>query len=515
VNANTLVDLLLELNIVNIQDVDREINKLATRIADPRAQKWFRRVPRFFLINIDRLLKEPYVAKAEQRPPVHVSKYYAAPEGGWVAGRTPEMPPEDKLGKYWGEEPMGGKPEACRSCAGSGSLKTVKHAETGKPFKTPADPVHDTPEEKETYVTCTTCKGTGKRTVKELKGVHANLSPELQKAYIEKLPAELRSKMAEQLMRRALGEAYDPKEQTYTTSLHEPVVQKDIEQSFTPFQPKKAKAAGAYGGPPSKKQLQPWMTAPGSEEKEFFHFDPIQVRRRELYSKLENLVNYLNYQGRLVTKRGSEDEKEVANAVEAEKLMRRLETMKTDDIAGFRDVLQDATNFIGLAKEKPWLFTQDGKQIAAHGNLIMRKVIYAESAVAFSKRPVDTQRWTDMSGLYCPEHSSARACSHAGVRWPIWCTKTLSYAENYLNNPATNTPTVGAALYFIDKNNQPYVLAHFPSHQVYNPYDRPLDDATTREIAPLFLDEQHFPIDEVEVGAQSLAQAVERIRAAG
>lgn len=514
-NANTLVDLLLELNIVNIQDVDGEINKLAARLSDPRAQKWFRRVPRFFLINIDRLLKEPYVAKAEQRPPVHASKYYAAPEGGWVAGRTPEMPPEDKLGKYWGEEPMGGTPEACRTCAGSGKLKSIKHAETRAATLTAADPAHDTEEEKATYTPCTTCKGTGKRTAAELKKVHKTLSPDLQPKYLEKLPKELRSKVAEQLMRRMLGEAYDPKEQTYTTSLHEPVVQKDIDQSFTKFQPKKAKAAGIYGGPPTKKQLQPWMTAPGSEEKEFYHFDPIQVRRRELYGKLENMVNYLNYQGRLVTKRGSEDEREAANAVEAEKLMRRLETMKTDDIEGFRDVLQDATNFVTIAKEKPWVFTQDGKRVAAHGNLTMRKVIYAESAVAFSKRPVDTQRWTDMSGLYCPEHSSARSCGHSGVRWPIWCTKTLSYAQNYLDNAATSTPVSGAALYFIDKNDQPYVLAHFPSHQVYNPYDRPLDDATTKEIAPLFLDEQRFPTDEIIVGAQSLADAVERLRAAG
>ena len=66
-NALTLVDLLLELNVINVKDIDNEINKLAARLTDPRAQKWFRRVPRFFLINIDRLLKEPYVTKAEPR----------------------------------------------------------------------------------------------------------------------------------------------------------------------------------------------------------------------------------------------------------------------------------------------------------------------------------------------------------------------------------------------------------------------------------------------------------------
>lgn len=407
-NASTLVDLLLELNIVNVKDVDNEINKLAAKVSDPRAQKWFRRVPRFFLINIDRLLKEPYVAKAEPRG-IQGSKYYADPRGGWVAGRQP------------GQQP-------------------------GSP-----------------------------------------------------LPVR---------------EQYDPEKQTYTTALHEPAVQKDIEQSFTQFKPAKAKAKDVFGAPPTKKQLQPWMTAPGSQEKEFYHFDPIQTRRRELFSRLTNLVHHLNYQHSLILKAKSGDEmddRDRANAEEAEKLMRKLEVMKTDDIEGFRDILKHSSDFMQTAKEKPWLFTQDGRVLARSGNLTLRKIVYPQTAVAMARRPVDQSKWTDISHLFCPAHQSS-GCVHEGVRWPIWCTKSESYANNYLNNPAHDTPVTGAALYHIDKNDIPYVLAHFPTHQVYNPYDRGLDEQVTNEIAPLFVDERHFPLHELAHGAQSLANAVERLR---
>ena len=407
-NADTLVDLLLELNIVNVKDVDNEINKLAARISDPRAKKWFRRVPRFFLINIDLLLKEPYIAQAEPRG-IRGSKYYADPRGGWVAGRQPERPSGDPL------------------------------------------PVR---------------------------------------------------------------EQYDPEKRTYTTALHEPAVQKDIDQSFTPFQPAKAKAKNVFGSPPTKKQLQPWMTDPAAQTKEFYHFDPIQTRRRELFVRLTNLVHHLNYLHSLIQKASSGaemDDRDKANAREAEKLMRRLEGMKTEDVQGFRDILQQSADFVQVAKEKPWLYSKDGAVVARAGNLTLRKVVYPQTAVAMAKRPVDQQKWTDLLHLYCPAHASTE-CKHEGVRWPVWCTKAEHYANTYLNNPARTTPVTGAALWHIDKNDQPYVLAHFPSHQVYNPYDRPCEDDVTREIAPLFLDERQFPVHELASGSQALANAVSALR---
>lgn len=377
-NASILVDLLLELNIINVRDVDNEISKLAAKLSDPRAQKWFRRVPRYFLINIDRLLKEPYVAKAEPRG-MRGSKYYADPRGGWVKGREPEPQP-------------------------------------GSPL-----PVRET---------------------------------------------------------------YDPEKQTYTTALHEPAVQRDIEQSFTQFKPAKAKTKRLFGDPPVKKELQPWMTEPSAKEKEFYHFDPIQTRRRELFSRLTNLVLYLNYMHSLLAKQAAGadmDDAERANAVEAEKLMRKLEVMKTDDIAGFRNVMKESGDFMGKVKDKPWFFTKDGKEIAKHNNLTLRKTIYPETVALFSKRP------------------------DASERVPTWCTKSLTYAKQYSDQ---------GPLYFIDKNEKPYVLAHFPSHQVYNTLDRPLDDSVAKEIAPLFIDQTRFPTTELSQGSQALANEVSRLRSA-
>jgi len=394
VNALTLVDLLLELNVINVKDIDNEINKLAARLTDPRAQKWFRRVPRFFLINIDRLLKEPYVAKAEPRSQ-WASKYYADPKGGWVKGRTPAPQPGEPL------------------------------------------PVR---------------------------------------------------------------EQYDPEKQTYTTALHEPAVQRDIEQSFAPFKPTKAKAKRLHGEPPTKTELQPWMTAPGAEEKEFHHFDPIQTRRRELFGRLGELINYLNWQTSLVTKAKNptpelEDEENRddslgANAEEAEVLLRKLETMKTDDIQGFRDVLKAAGDFSTHVKDKPWLFTKDGQLIARSGPLTMRKVIFPETASMFSKR-----------GQATPTHAGAASDGNGDM--PAWCTKSATTANSYLKD---------GPLYFVDKNNRPYVLAHFPSAQVYNVHDRPLDNEMAKEIAPLFVDLHRFPLAELKRGNAFLADTVNRIR---
>ena len=400
-NALTLVDLLLELNVINVKDIDNEINKLAARLTDPRAQKWFRRVPRFFLINIDRLLKEPYVTKAEPRSQ-WASKYYANPKGGWVKGRGPK--PGDTA------------PDALNAAFG---------------------------------------------------GVREN---------------------------------YDAEKQTYTTSLHEPAVQRDIEQSFAPFKPTKAKAKRLHGEPPTKTELQPWMTAPGAEEKEFHHFDPIQTRRRELFGRLGELVNYLNWQTTLITKAKNptpelEDEENRddslgANAEEAEVLLRKLETMKTDDIQGFRDVLKAAGDFSTHVKDKPWLFTKDGQLIARSGPLTLRKVIFPDTASMFSKRGQATS-------------TSSGASADGNGDMPAWCTKSASTANSYLKD---------GPLYFVDKNNRPYVLAHFPSAQVYNVHDRPLDNAVAKEIAPLFADLHRFPLADLKRGNTVVADEVNRIR---
>lgn len=374
--ADTLTDLLLELNVINVQDIDVEINQLAARLTDPRAKKWFQRVPRFFLINIDRLFKEPYVAKAEWRPP-GASKYYADPRGGWLKGREPE-------------------------------------AQAGSP-----------------------------------------------------LP---------------MRETYDPAAQTYSTNLHQPVVQRDIDQNFTPFKPAKAKAKGLFGGPPVKKDLQPWMTAPDAKEKEFHHFDPIQTRRRELFSKLGVLAQYLNYQSKLALRdRASTDPAKKANASEAESLLRRLVSMRPDDIAGFRGVMKAASDFGADVKERPWLFTDDGKEIARSGNLALRKAVLPVTVMMLSKRPTGNRQ----------------------NAIPTWCTKGESYSTQYSNQ---------GPLYFVDKDEKPYVLAHFHSGQVKDLSDREINNDVAAEIAPLFINQDRFPEELLRESDTALADHVMRLR---
>lgn len=402
-NATTLVDLLLELNVINVKDIDNEINKLAAGIRDPRAAKWFRRVPRFFLINIDRLLKEPVVAKAEPRGEL-AGKYYADPRGGWVKGRGP-------------------KPGA-----------TV---------------------------------------------------PEVVNAYFG-----------------GVREAYDPEAQTYTTSLHEPGVQKDIEQSFTPFKPEKAKPKRLHGEPPTKEELPDWSKGPQAKAKEFHHFDPIQTRRRELFSRLRQLANYLNFQSGLIRRHEASkitpplepDDTLPANAAEAEKLMRTLETMKTDDVHGFRNVMKEATDFTDRVKEQPWLFTKDGQLIARHGNLTLRKVVTPETASLFSSRgqPVQTRSGPSRDG---------------NGYMPVWCTKSEDTARNTYLNGRNAGP-----LYFVDKDNRPYVLGHWPSGQIYGVHDTALTPQQVTEIAPLFVDENRFSLEDIEGANEALAAEVNRLR---
>jgi len=392
VNAQCLVDLLLEVNVINVKDIDVELNKLAARLSDPRAQKWFKRVVRYFVINIDRLLKEPLVAKAEPRKMYHppdvgggeygASKYYADPRGGWLKNREPEKQ--------------------------------------------------------------------------------------------EKSPLPVR-------------EQYDPKKQTYTTALHEPVVQKDIEQSFTPFKPAKAKAKSIIGEPPAKSELQPWMTDPGAEAKEFYHFDPIQVRRRELFGRLTNLVNFLNYQTKLAVHRMDFEpvEGEDANdpntkakaskkekAAEAEALLQQLLTAKTDDIEAFRDVMAKAHAWGQAVKDKPWEFTNDGKTVATIDTLSLHRVMYPETAVAFS----------------------------AGTRWE---TANPAEAERVIQR--------NGDIWVVQKAGQPYVLVCFRGGYGDGSAKKvdgmEIDQRIAREIAPLFSDRNRFT-EEALIQVPSLAREV-------
>ena len=160
----------------------------------------------------------------------------------------------------------------------------------------------------------------------------------------------------------------------WRTQFHQPEVQKSIEQTFTPFQPKKAKTKGILWGPPTKKKLAPWMKtyapkdAPPAEDepealkaeykKGLYHFDPIVVRRRELFSRLYGVVNYFNYRYEQAQRINAEDALQKQEAQDAMTFFRRLETMKTADLDGFVEVMQEAEAFMQEVRDNPEKFSR-------------------------------------------------------------------------------------------------------------------------------------------------------------
>ena len=261
--------------------------------------------------------------------------------------------------------------------------------------------------------------------------------------------------------------------------LHQPGVQKDIEQSFTPFAPSKAlpKSKTMYGDPWPKEQVPAWA----SDDKKLHHFNPIQVRRRELFQRLEGVVNYLNYLNALAQDVKDPDAyaaglaaakaegEEVAKgfvmdqqkAKEAKDLLQRFQGARIEDIDNFRKVMRDAADFNAQVREQPWLFVKDMRVIASVGSFKVIKVQAVPSAVMLASRQPDEKFHTN--------------------NWPKtdWCVKMDCHAKTYLQDE--NDPM----LYFIDKENKPYVLIHFGTRQCKDVYDHEITANMAHEIAPV------------------------------
>ena len=217
---------------------------------------------------------------------------------------------------------------------------------------------------------------------------------------------------------------------------------------------------------------------PGSRKSPVFRamMGPINMFERKLLEKSGDEITRAETE-REILKSKLEEAKRKASKMQGSEYSLKMAWSEVDGIAG-------------EVKDKPWLFTKDGQLVARSGNLTMRKVIFPETASVFSK---------------CgqPEHTSSGRSADGNGDMPAWCTKAVGTAAGYLRD---------GPLYFVDKNNRPYVLAHFPSHQVYNVHDRPLDANVVREIAPLFADTNRFPIAEISRGSEALATEVNRIR---
>lgn len=531
---------MLEMDIINVKDIDAEIAKLAAKVSDPRARTWFKRVPRFWLVNMDKL-QEPYEATAMARDERRGSKYYHDPSARRdTVVREPDNPrtpdrtdwaftSSEKSGPLFpswrGEQPEN-KPNICPKCKGE---KGKLNPETGewkrcrtcggtglseKPYSggNPCEQCHGSgklkpgPEgtqiparrSEEGGTTCPACGGTG-----------------LKKEKIERPPGREGFFVGEAWLKWFLDEAgpdqpgYDPHKQTYTTNLHvQPEVIEcpecggtgklgqamcprcsgtgktnqriatDIAQSFSRFRPSKAKAKEIYGGPPSKKELQPWMKAPGAEEKEIYHFDPIQVRRRDLFSRLQNIVNFLNFSSKALTKpieltpdelEGLDQEeidytlnvrqkqKEEANA-----LFEQMRMMKTDDVAAFRDVVMKAEEFMYNLKAHPEMFSvkkNNGRVLQRRGNLVLRRCDDSESALACGQKP-----------------------AFNGIEPKGWCLKNKYNVDSY---------TQEGPIFYVERDGMAYVGIHPASNQVKDTQNTQVEQALSsqdaEQIAPLLV----------------------------
>lgn len=138
-NAPDLLCWLLELNVINAKDIDRQLDKIAARVNNEQAAKWFKRIARHFIVNINLLRDTPYTIKHKKKErllPGYKDEVAAEIERNfqpysWKARKKftyGEAPQPDELTK---DQPCTrcngtGKNSAgagCASCGGTGQKK--------------------------------------------------------------------------------------------------------------------------------------------------------------------------------------------------------------------------------------------------------------------------------------------------------------------------------------------------------------------------------------------------------
>lgn len=456
-DAKTVAGALLELNVINTQDLDAQINKLAASLLDERAAKWFRRVARYFIINIEKQRDTPLKAKAKDRGQ-GASSAYIDPKGTADIGLGLVDVPDDKswdhvkqVAKRWAEVLNTPGTPSDEAAEVERELNKAVEFVVGqlKERPTSADLLDDEYE------------GIAREMIQAMSG-HPDLTSyhtrnKERQAWTDLNTPTRDKRVAKQL---ATGESsIVPRlvdwllEADYETMLHAPVVQTDIEQSFTPFKPAKAKKTRMHGQPPAASELQPWMVGPEAAQKEFHHYDPIQPRKRALWSRMDDLVNYLNWQTKQLRFKQSEDPERRERARSAEMLFRRLATMKTEDLDGFREIMQKSSEFSEIVRERPWVLSDQGKPLRRLGPYTLYRINDPELVKAMGKRQ-----------------------SENGTV-PTWCVKGGNYAKDY---------SAQGPLFFVDKNDAPWVLIHFATGQARDLENEEITAKEAAAIAPLF-----------------------------
>ena len=431
-----LVNLLLELNVLNVEDVDQELRSLAAHVYDPRGQKWLLRVARYWITNIDQLIELPYTAKAVERG-AHSSKYYYDPAGGW---RGQNKPKSESVRSLFNPSLM----EA-------GEKLNVVYFKAGDEWQWMAFPP------------------------KSDRAVLHGSAPDEESAEAMAREAVLAGGYKLGRVKQEEPVDIDP-EKTYTTKLGSPVYQRHLDQNFSPYTTRKAPKKSLYGNPPTADEAPGWVKSKEDSDA-LYHFDAIQVRRRELWLRLEYVVHYFNYLFRVMRSQTKPEK-----AKEAEAFFRRMETMKTTDADGFRDVLKLASEFQEDVETRPWKFANDGRVIAASGEYELRRAVSWQMAMKLAQRTTRYNRGKPT----------------------VWCVgSTEHYAKSYIKS---------GPLYFVDRDGEPYWLIHFETPQNLDATGTDsMDREQARDFAPLFMDEDRFP-DKVLSKIPVLQEAVYDLR---
>lgn len=279
-----------------------------------------------------------------------------------------------------------------------------------------------------------------------------------------------------------------------------PLWQRAREQSFQPFNPKKAKAKPLYGEAPGKKELQPWMLGDEGEPKDLQYFDPWNISQQELWQVINDIADWFNYlysQVRAASRKDemayqkqgtnlylddagewgtvvnaaifTPDEIEAATvpkggtwvnpashrAKESDAYLDRLRNHTKNNVDAFRDVVTDAAEFKSDVQNNPTKFMPEVKQIARVGNLSLKRSTSFNATCGLHSRPY-----------------------YGKASKPTWCVNMTSYYNQY---------SAQGPLYWVDKEQRPYVLVHFPSSQAKLDNNENINEEIAQEIAPLFV----------------------------
>lgn len=541
--AHFLVELLLEMNILNTRDYQRQVRKLASDIHAPEASAWFEKAAGYFIQNMDHL------AADQERPGVLPSEYAPEPwsrpskmttrrgtehpfnvQHGSI--RTPKNASKDLLVKLlgrgeWGAEPWGWDKEPPTAdtftlqAPVTGATDAEREAQAEKlkkkGFFTPK-PLRELPavyrqEERPWADLDESLRGRALRTLRRLfeAGQPVEKLPEFKTlsrmasrnyGTVDAIRKALEGLADSQgLPRQAIDQALKSKDTSklyrqlaadgdsgafrsvfdwamgrlgkYVTTLHRPTWKGRIEQEFDDYTSQTAPEQGLPKKAPSKKDAPGWLQKKwdAGAEADTKVFRGLRTADRDLWKRLEDLVDYLNYMHDARERYAdSKNEAELELAQEAKELFARLDG-QPGDVSNTELFLQllDRSDRLRM-REASILDGVDGVvHIHSHNDLNLLGLTTAEAlhkaANAYTRFRTDADKGWMGAGI--PIH-------HA-----TWCVRDINTARSYMSRQDV--------VYLITKGdrNDNYVLMAKSPQQMKDVYNGNLSDEMLREVMPL------------------------------